>query len=337
MPANGIVDYVYPVVENPLTEDKWLKATTIKAGSRETVHHVLSGYMSEVPEDGQGSTGRWEFSTGGYAVGAESTVAEENIGTPFPAGGAIGFQMHYTPIGKPVTDETQIGFYFHDEVPKYVSRSSVILDASIEIPPGAARHEEVAYLEFPEDAILERIFPHAHYRGYASDLKIRYPDGTEDMLISLPKYDFNWQRGYELAEPLTVPAGSKLIASYVYDNSENNFANPDPDARVTWGEQSHEEMLYTSITYRWADETSDNRKDGYQERLEANRFFGAFDDNIDGEVTEDELTGMMGGRIRPAFDALDQDGSGSLSEAEFAKVWEVIRRMQEAARSTGQP
>jgi hypothetical protein len=337
VPASGIIDYTYPVVENPLTEDKWIRATTVKAGAREVVHHVLSGYMSEVPEDGQGSTGRWEFSTGGYAVGAESTIAEDDIGTPMPAGGAIGFQMHYTPAGKPMTDVTQIGFYFHDEVPKYVSRSSVILDASIEIPPNTARHVETAYLEMPHDAILERVFPHAHYRGYASNMKIRFPDGREELLISLPKYDFNWQRGYEFDEPLEVPAGSLLIASYTYDNSENNFANPDPNAKVTWGEQSHEEMLYTSFSFRWADETSDNRKDEYQEALNANRLFGAMDDNIDGKIELAELRGMMGDRLKPVFPALDTDKSGALSKEEFAQMNAVMQRMRERARSSGQP
>ncbi|MEM5518491.1 redoxin domain-containing protein [Henriciella sp. AS95] len=336
VPPNGIIDYSYPIVENPLTEDKWLKASTIKAGSREVVHHVLSGYMSEIPEDGRGSTGRWEFSTGGYAVGAESTVAEDDIGTPFPAGGAVGFQIHYTPVGKPVTDETQIGFYFHDEVPKYVSRSSVILDASIEIPPGEARHMETAYLEIPHDAILERVFPHAHYRGYAADMSIRYPDGTEELLISLPKYDFNWQRGYEFAEPVDVPAGSLLISNYIYDNSENNFANPDPDAEVTWGEQSHEEMLFTSFTFRWAEETSDNRKDAYQEELEGNRLFGAMDDNIDGKIELAEMKGMMGNRMKPAFPMLDQDKSGDLSKKEFSRINAVMKRMREQGGSAGQ-
>lgn len=335
VPATGVIDYTYPVVENPLTEDKWLRATSVKAGSRETVHHVLSGYMSEVPEDGQGSTGRWEFSTGGYAVGAETTESRADHGTPFPAGGAIGFQMHYTPIGKSVTDITEIGFYFHDEVPKYVNRTAVVLDASIEIPAGDPRHKETAYLEFPEDAILMSVFPHAHYRGYASDLRIRYPDGEEKMLVSLPHYDFNWQRNYVFEEPVDVPAGSKLIANYIYDNSDSNFANPDANANVTWGEQTHEEMLYTSLSFRWKDETSDNRQDAYQAKLESGRMFGAMDDNIDGEITVDEITGAMSARMKPAFPLLDEDGSGGLTRAEFAKIGEVMRRARERG-SAGQ-
>lgn len=316
VPASGVVDYDYPIVENPLTEDKWLKATTVKAGNRQVVHHVLSGYMSEVPADGYGSASKWEFSTGGYAVGAESGIAPENSGVPLPAGGAIGFQVHYTPYGKEVTDVTQIGLYFQDK-PELLNRTAVILDASITIPAGEARHKETAYMEFPYDAVLLSAFPHAHYRGYASDLRIRYPDGREEMLLSLPRYDFNWQRNYEFETPVDVPAGSKLIADYIYDNSAENVANPDPSLEITWGDQSFEEMLYTSLSFRWKGETTDNRLDSQQDALMAGRFFTAMDDNVDGQLTLAEMKGSMGQRMKAGFPFMDADKNEAVSREEF--------------------
>lgn len=326
VPETGIVDYQYPFVENPLTEDKWIKATAVKVGSRETVHHVLSGYMSTAPADGQGETSRWEFATGGYAVGAETTVQAEDSGIPLPAGGGIGFQMHYTPVGKAVTDVTEIGFYFHDETPELLNRSSVILDASIEIPPGEGAHKETAYVQFPHDAILTSVFPHAHYRGKATDVRLRYPDGREEMLVSLPFYDFNWQRAYIFETPIDVPAGSMLIADYVYDNSDNNRANPDSSVNVTWGEQSHEEMLYTSFSYRWKGETTANLNEEATKQLDASRFFFAMDDNIDGNLEEAELRGMLGQRLAPAYPFMDQDKDGRVTVEEFGNAMAFIRR-----------
>ena len=110
-----------------------------------------------------------------------------------------------------------------------ITRSSVIVDTTIRIPANTGRHEESAYLHFPKDAALYYAFPHAHYRGQSSTLTIRYPDGSEKLLLSLPKYNFNWQRAYEFIEPVDIPAGSKLIARYTYDNTAQNPANPDPD------------------------------------------------------------------------------------------------------------
>lgn len=333
VPATGVVDYTYPVIENPLADDKWIRATTVKVGSRETVHHVLSGYIPEMPADGKGYASRWVTHTGGYAVGAESNVQPEGSGSPLPAGGVIGFQMHYTPYGKEVVDETEIGFYFHDETPELINRNSTVIDVSIVIPPNEANHLETAYVEFPEDAVLIDIFPHAHYRGRSSATRIRYPDGEEKMLISLPRYDFNWQRAYEFAEPVEVPKGSLLITDTYYDNSAANPANPDPDITVVWGEQSYEEMLYTNFVYRWKGETSSDRKDDYTARLEAGRMFGAMDDDRDGILKKAELRGVLGNEIGKSFDAMDFDGDGVLTLQEFRGAQMARRQRADASKA----
>lgn len=317
VPATGVVDYVRPVVENPLTEPKWLRASTVKVGSREAVHHVLTGMLKEMPKSGLSNESRWGASVGGYAVGAESFVARGNIGTYMPVGGAIGLQVHYTPFGKAVTDRTQIGLYFYEEPPELITRSSVVVDTTIKIPANTGKHEESAYLYFPKDAELYYAFPHAHYRGQSSTLTIRFPDGSEKLLLSLPRYNFNWQRAYEFADPVDVPAGSKLIARYTYDNTAQNPANPDPDREIIWGDQSYEEMLYTAISYRWKDETAANQKPLYDKMLEASMGFGMLDNDIDGRLERHDLKGRTGERIAKGFTSMDRDGDDVLTWGEY--------------------
>eukprot|EP01035_Chromulina_nebulosa_P005643 gene5643-7659_t len=169
--------------------------------------------------------------------------------------------MHYTTMGAETTDKTQVGFYVLKTPPKYIKRSVVIGDFALYIPAGEARHKEVAYMTFPADAYLYTLYPHAHYRGFHVELKARLPDGREKMLLSLPKYDFNWQRDYDPVEPILVKAGTRLIATWVYDNSVHNPANPDPKRNVTWGEQTPDEMMYFRLNYRWVDETVERGDD----------------------------------------------------------------------------
>ena len=320
VPATGIVDYQRPAVANPLTEGRWIEASTIKVGSREAVHHVLSGHMAEMPADGRSDETLWGTSVGGYAVGAESQIMRDDVGTWLPPGGAIGFQMHYTPFGRAVTDVTRVGLYFRDEAPELIMRSDVVIDFTIDIDPDAPRHPEVAYLEFPRDAELYAAFPHAHYRGFSSTLTLERPDGSTEVLLALPKYDFNWQRLYEFAEPVDVPAGSRLIAHYEYDNSANNPANPDPSLRITWGEQSHEEMLYTAIQYRWKDETAAEQRPEFERELGAMRMFGMLDDDLDGAIQRSELRGRPGRRLAQNFAALDTDSNDELSRDEYVAM-----------------
>ena len=145
IPATGVVDYQHPFVVNPLTEGKWLRASTVKVEQRQGVHHILTGYMTEVPKPGQQAfENKWGVSVGGYAVGAESEVAPKNVGSYIPPGGAIGIQAHYTPFGKQVVDHSKIALYFYkyNEKPGLVMHNSVIVNNAIVIPPNDPHHLE---------------------------------------------------------------------------------------------------------------------------------------------------------------------------------------------------
>jgi len=328
IPASGVVEYQRPFTPNPLTEGKWIKASTYKIGARQAVHHYLSGYIKDVPAPGsQVNEMRWGAGVGGYAVGAESTFWPKNVGTYLPPGGAVAFQAHYTPYGKDVVEKSQIGLYFYkdNEKPELMMRSAVVVDNSIVIPPGVARHKETAYVEFPKDALLYSAFPHAHYRGYASDVWIQYPDGQKKLLLAMPRYDFNWQREYTFAEPVKIPAGSKVIAHYWYDNSKRNPANPDPSKEVVWGDQSWEEMFYTALRFRWVDETA-TKQVNYDELMNQTRMVGMMDDNIDGKLQKAELRGRAGEMIGKYWAMLDKNGDASLDRTEMAAAQAMMGR-----------
>lgn len=352
VPAAGVVDYQIPAVKSPLTEGKWLKATTFKPGNRQGVHHILAGWLPKMPANGRGFD--WQISMGGYAVGNESNVAPANWATWVPAGGAISFQMHYTPIGKAFTDDSKIAFYFQDEAPDMLKRQVVIADPSIEIAANAARHHETAYVLFPADAQIYAAQVHAHYRGYASKLSAIYPDGREEILLNMPHYDFNWQRDYIFKELIDIPAGTKLVADYWYDNSVNNKALfgdttkalTTPERKIFWGDQSFQEMLFTAVQFRWKDETADNPREDLMEQLQQTQILTMSDDNRDGKLQEAELrtdseegavnvTGAnvngsslaaMHQQFKVNFAAIDADKDGGLSMQEIGAAMQQMQQ-----------
>jgi len=331
IPASGVVEYQRPFAINPLTEGRWVRATTYKVGQRQGVHHFLSGHMEKAPALGQPAReSDWGASLGTYAVGTESTILPTDMGIFMPAGGAIGFQGHYTPFGKAVTDKSQLGVYFYDKAkkPKMMMRQRVIIDPTISIPPNTERHKEMAYMVFEKDAIMYGAFLHAHYRGAGSQLDVIYPDGKRKVLISVPKYDFNWQRDYTFAEPVRIPAGSKLVAINTFDNSKRNPANPDPNRVVPWGDQSWDEMLYTAMRFRWVDETTDNLTMGPERPTNSMSIdaIGLMDDNIDGKIQLTELKGSIGAPMKAIFPTFDKNKDGALDKAEMAAVMPMLSR-----------
>jgi hypothetical protein len=152
--------------------------------------------------------------------------------------------MHYTPNGTAGTDVSEMALVFADasKVKKEVGTWRAA-NPRFEIPPGAANHEVKARHVFRKDTLILALFPHMHLRGKSFRYEAEFPDGGKRVLLDVPRYDFGWQNSYVPAEPVLMPAGSRIVCTAHFDNSENNLSNPDPTATVYWGEQTWEEMM----------------------------------------------------------------------------------------------
>ncbi|HEY8004649.1 MAG TPA: hypothetical protein VIE16_10505 [Phenylobacterium sp.] len=331
IPASGVMDYQHPVVANAMTEGRWMKATTFRISDRQVVHHILTGVVATDHAGETFSESQWGASLGGYGPGRGSNIQPADTGVWVPASGGVGFQNHYTPYGRETTEKTQMGIYFYPkgQEPKYILRTFGIFDFSIEIPPNEEFHHETSYITFPKDAILYGITPHAHVRGGSTLVSILYPDGKEEKLLALPRYNFNWQYEYFLKTPLKVPAGAKIVAKWTYDNSVRNPGNPDHTKTVYWGEQTRDEMMATYLHYRWADETVKHQTPEYEKMLQANLMMGVLDDNMDGKI---ELSELKGGPQGPAstlkkyFALIDTNHDGALDATELAAAAKLMPR-----------
>ena len=195
-------------------------------------------------------------SVAGYAPGNSYNLSEEGVGGLLKAGTSLNLQLHYTTSGKEVTDATEIGIWFYpeDQIPEQRMGGGVGNSFSISIPAGAKDHEMQLVTHVNEDADLYSLMPHMHFRGKRMKFTAKYPDGSEELLLSVPDYDFNWQLAHELAEPYRVPAGTQIIATGAFDNSTQNPANPDPSVEIKWGEQSFEEMFMGFYSWKNADQ-----------------------------------------------------------------------------------
>ena len=327
--ASGVVDYQFLVVRNPLDRDVWIRAMDISPGVTEVVHHVLVGTTdADGPLEYSGESLMNNY-LGGYAPGVGPQTMPEGTGVYLPQGSGFIFQMHYTPYGKAVTDRSRLALYFHDEPPANYLRHGVVLDPTIRIPANAKAHVESAYFEFRRDATLYTVLPHSHYRGRSSTFELLYPHGERELVLSVPDYDFNWQRGYDFAQPKAIPAGTRLVHTTVYDNSAQNAGNPDPSRDVPWGLQSHDEMLYGDFVFSWTEERSDKPIHDHDYAEQA-QMVGFMDRDMNGVISRDEVPAAERERFARAFARGDADGDGALSAAELLAVQRAAARQARA-------
>jgi AhpC/TSA family protein len=335
VPVSGEVDYQFPTVKNPLDTGVWVKAATVVPGEREVVHHILAGTQDSDTTELRRTSGVFDNYLIGYAPGNESHEFPDGTGVYIPPGGEFLFQMHYTPIGREVVDQSRIGLYLHREVPENYFRQDVVVNPMIKIPPNTARHTEVAYYAFDKPATLHNLVPHAHYRGVASRFELWKPDGEKEIILNVPNYDFNWQRTYEFVVPKQIEAGTRLVHTTWYDNSAANPANPDASREVPWGLQSWDEMLYGAFSYTWVDESTEAPiHDKMMART--NQYVGFLDQNIDGKVSWRELPRSIKKQLVQGFSTVDTNGDGGLDLQEMHKLTErrAQQRREEAEAET---
>jgi hypothetical protein len=272
VPARGTIEYEHFYIPTNFTGEKWLRAIEARPGNRALVHHILVYY--EAPPDGprvapaiqpnrddnrlpRRETGNRPSRDTGfpsrliatYAPGTDPQVFPDGTAVRLAPGGVLHLQVHYTANGTAGTDRSRVGVIFSDEPPAEEIRPSQFLNARFTIPAGAIDHQISTDVTFLQDATLRGLFPHTHVRGKKWSYTLELPDGTKKTLLSVPKYDFNWQTYYMFREPIAVPKGARIVSTAWYDNSAANKSNPDPKVDVTWGDQTWEEMQYTGILY----------------------------------------------------------------------------------------
>lgn len=276
IPATGVLDYINVIVPiQGLTEDRWLKASQYIPSDRTVLHHTLNALIEPGQRPKPGLIGSFTHPDQPYITpyipGAEPYIEDPDTGGLLKAGTTLALNMHYTTNGRASVDQGRIGLWFYDEdeVPtqrKLGECACIFANDWTDIPPHDPSFAQVKSVKVGYDAYLTGFHPHMHFRGKSMVFEAHYPDGRVEQLLNIARYNYDWQVEYKLVEPKFVPAGTEIVVTGVFDNSEQNKANPDPDRLVPWGEQSWDEMFFGQVYWKAADPSV---LDQLRERFEA--------------------------------------------------------------------
>src|SRR5215469_8590359 len=250
------------LVDPGLTEDRYIQAVQIiPTNGRPVIHHIRTSIVE--PDAGTRHSGQLDGNVAlevgeqgvflnEYAIGNGGDVFPEGSGRLIKAGTKINFQFHLHASGTETPANVQLGLKLYPKgyVPKHVITSLTVGVNEIDLRPHETDVRSDGYMPLIKPARLLSFQPHMHNRGKAECLEAIYPNGKSEML-SCARFLFNWHLNYvygDDAAPL-LPAGTVLHAIMWHDNSAENRFNPDPDAQVTWGERTIDEMGSAWLSY----------------------------------------------------------------------------------------
>jgi mono/diheme cytochrome c family protein len=256
VPATGRDLYVNVILPLKVPTGKYLKAIEFHPGNRRVVHHAVlfndtSGKSRELDEADpkmgfERVTPPGKFLPGTMAIwtpGRNPLPLPEGLSMPWPEGSDLVLNLHLHPSGKPEQEQSSVGVYFTDEAPRRSMIDLTLIDTKIDIPPGEKAFPTTDSITLPIDMDAQMIFPHMHLIGKQMRVSAKLPDGSVKVLLRIDDWNFNWQDLYQYAEPIRLPKGTVVEMRGVHDNSAENPHNPrNPPGRVTWGEQTNNEM-----------------------------------------------------------------------------------------------
>jgi mono/diheme cytochrome c family protein len=266
IPAKGVMPYQFFITPTNFKEDVWVQAAEARPGNRGVVHHIIVSFRDPKAKDRPGGRGLGDGMIVGTAPGDMPLILPPGVARKVPAGSELVWQMHYTPNGKEAKDRSQVGliFYKGKEPPRRNAQTIGISNGNFAIPPKAPNYLVESDWTVPRDTLLLSFMPHMHLRGKDFEYKVLYPDGRSEVLLSVPRYDFNWQTMYRVTRPLHLPKGTRIHCTAHYDNSAANPANPDPTKQVYWGDQTWEEMMIGWVDFVWEQPEAEALLEGFK-------------------------------------------------------------------------
>jgi len=264
LPASGTINYKYIVVHTNFKEDMWVVAAEMRPGNRAVLHHGKvwvrppgSTWMRDAvpgvayeressadrailgrnsPEEGNDILGKYNPGLGPQRFDMEGAAKF------IPKGSDLVYEMHYTTNGTPTSDVSKLGLVLAKAEPtkRYYFHAGPTA-ANLAIPAGDDNAEVVSEVTLGAPGELVYAQPHMHLRGKDFELQVITPD-QEKKTVLKGRFDFDWQMGYQYAEPVQLPKGTKLRFISHFDNSQANRFNPDPTKKIVWGPQNWDEM-----------------------------------------------------------------------------------------------
>jgi hypothetical protein len=237
VPAGGVIPYVRLGSADVIPESVWVQAIEVRPTQPQVVHHLA--VIAEAPGGARGSY------VDGLVPGKAPTIYPPGVAKRLEKGSKLGFSIHYTPDGTAVKDRIRVGFVFAKEPPKWRVQGNYLRATKFAIPPYAKDFTVACERRLPFDSQLVRLVPHMHLRGKSIAVDLTFPDGTKRRPLELDRWHPDWQFAYEFVEPITLPRGTVIHVTGVFDNSADNPFNPDPAKKVFEGPQIFNEMSET--------------------------------------------------------------------------------------------
>ena len=266
MPARHQDVWYRPMSDIPLTEPRWARMVEIRPTNmkgRRIVHHSIAYLVlnndPEAVNTGTANGGVRDFTDlvnrrpqlMEWAIGKGYDLFREGTGKLIVPGEKISWDQHLHAVGEEITAGSEIGIWLYPKGQEPKKRSYLVGFTGlrqrefVDIPPNSIATTD-GFTVLKENTLITNFQPHFHLRGKAMQVEAILPDGSNQIVSYVGRFNFNWMTNYIYADDAApvFPKGTVIHVSAVYDNTKANKFNPDPDQWVGYGDRTVDEMAH---------------------------------------------------------------------------------------------
>ena len=261
------ITFYEKLTEGLMPEDTWVKGWEFRVGDNGWTHHMCSSVLSPAaaaeldgtPVEDEGADSPNSRLLSCVAEGGEAAMLPEGFGVLLEKGSAVSFNLHYNKeavAGSSFSSQAAIGFFVEKSPVQYKVINDTLYNRGFEIPPNHPNYRVGSSRLLEKDTLVLTYWPHAHTRAYAARYTAFYPDGREELLLDVPRYDQGWQVTYKYTEPKLLPKGTRIDVDFWYDNTAERGARMGFNSNrfVGYGPRTEDEMSLGFIGYAEIDD-----------------------------------------------------------------------------------
>ena len=196
-------------VGSGLDGPKWIRALQLNPADRRGIRYAA------IYEAG---SGRW---LGPWTPGHQVDSMPDGVAIQLPAGGKIAVEIGYRGTEESVSGAAELGLYFAAKAPAHAVAPLEIQAAPVKVAAGKTGERVRTEIVLKAPTTASAIWPRLGAGATSAEVTAIRPDGVVEPLLWLNYYRPDWPSSYVFRDPVTLPAGTRVIVTAYYDNTTN--------------------------------------------------------------------------------------------------------------------
>ena len=209
-------------VATGLKQAKWLRALQLNPADRRPIRYAAI-YDAR--------SGRW---LGTWTPSTQVSALPAGSAVQLPAGGKLAIEVGYR--GSPDGDFTgaaDLGLYFAEQRPTQVASAIEIAAPAVSVAAGKKGERVRTETTIKSATSAAALWPKLGPGAKSFEVTAIRADGTVEPMLWLNNYRVEWPTSYVLKEPISLPAGTRLVMTAFYDNATDAPIQAKPALHVT--------------------------------------------------------------------------------------------------------